>query len=147
MKSWMSFFLPDDEYREKMMLYFFSESAVILLLSLIGMIIYNHYFDISVVNALLISILIFLIYITGRYVVSGIEYTDVTTDKAYRKELKVIAIRVIGFFVILISVYLLLEGSDKWLKLILLTLSASIIWFFASLISLKRSYNKNKDLL
>lgn len=147
MKSWMSFFLPDDEYREKMMLYFFSESAVILLLSLVGMIVYNHYFDISVVNASLISILIFLVYITGRYAATGIEYTDVTTDKAYKKALKVIFIRVIGFFVILVSVYLLLEGSDKWLRLILLTLSASIIWFFVSLFSLKRSYNKNKDLL
>ncbi|WP_019376664.1 hypothetical protein [Virgibacillus halodenitrificans] len=140
-------FLPDDEYREKMMLYFFGESAIILLLSPVGLIIYSNYFDISVVNALLISILIFLLYITGRYVASGIEYTDVTTDKAYKKVLKILVIRVIGFFVILISVYLLLEGPDKWLRLILLTLSASIIWFFISLISLKRSYNKNKNLL
>ncbi|MGY0691876.1 hypothetical protein ACW2QC_03675 [Virgibacillus sp. FSP13] len=147
MKSWISFLLPDDEYKEKMMLYFYCEGALVLLLSLIVMIIYNTYFDITVVNALLLSIAIFLFYVSTRYVVSGIEYTDVTTTKAYRKELKVIIVRIAVFIISLIVGGLIFTGPEKWFEVLWLTLSVSLIWFVASFISLKRSYNKNKDLL
>ncbi|MGY0694654.1 hypothetical protein ACW2QC_18045 [Virgibacillus sp. FSP13] len=147
MKSWISFLLPNDEYKEKMMLYFYCEGALLLLLSLIAMIIYNNYFDITVVNALLLSLAIFLFYVSIRYVVSGIEYTDVTTTKAYKKELKIIAVRIAVFFISLILGYLIFAGPEKWFEILWLTLSVSLSWFVASFTSLKRSYNKNKDLL
>jgi len=147
MKSWITFLLPKDEYKEKMMLYFLAEGVVILLLALVGMLVYSNYFNITITNALLITILIFAMYVTVRYSTSGIEYSDVSTIKAYKKESKAIAFRTIVFFVMLVLLYLLLEGTDKWLNLVLLTLAISITWFLMSFISLKRSYHKNKDLL
>lgn len=146
MKSWISFLLPKDEYKEKMMLYFYFEGVMILLLSLIGMVIYNHYFDISVMNTLLISIVIFLFYIAGRYIMSGIAYTDVTTYQRYKKEVKETISHIIIFF-ILMSLYLIIVGLNKWIEVLSLALSIGIVWFLADFISLKRSYNKNKDLL
>ncbi|MEL4027147.1 hypothetical protein NST89_00615 [Caldifermentibacillus hisashii] len=101
MKSWISFLLPNDEYKEKKMLYFFSEGAIILFLSLIVMIICNKYFNLDVETVLLAAIAIFLFYVSGRYIISGIEYADITTESAYRKELRVIFIRTIGFVVML----------------------------------------------
>src|SRR5699024_99991 len=147
MKSWLTILLPKDEYKEKVMLYFLAEGTVILLLALVGMLVYSNYFNITITNALLISILIFIMYVTGRYSTSGIEYTNVSTYKAYKKESKAIVSRTIVFFVMLVLLYLLLEGIGKWLNLVLLILAVSIIWFLMSFISLKRSYHKNKDVL
>ena len=36
MKTWIHFLLPDDEYKEKKIMAFLAEGAIILLLSLIG---------------------------------------------------------------------------------------------------------------
>lgn len=151
MKSWISFLLPNDEYKEKKMLYFFSEGAVILFLSLIVMMICNKYFHLDVEIALLVAIAIFLFYVSGRYIVSGIEYTDISTERAYKKELKVISIRTIGFVVIYLVCYLIFinlpKNFNEWFEILSLLIGVSIIWFLSSYISLKRSYKKNKELL
>lgn len=151
MKSWISFLLPNDEYKEKKMLYFFSEGAVILFLSLIVMMICNKYFHLDVEIALLVAIAIFLFYVSGRYIVSGIEYTDISTERAYKKELKVISIRTIGFVVIYLVCYLIFINLpinfNEWFEMLSLLIGASIIWFLSSYISLIRSYKKNKELL
>lgn len=151
MKSWISFLLPNDEYKEKKMLYFFSEGAVILFLSLIVMMICNKYFHLDVEIVLLVAIAIFLFYVSGRYIVSGIEYTDISTERAYKKELKVISIRTIGFVVIYLVCYLIFINLPKnfndWFEILSLLIGISIIWFLSSYISLKRSYKKNKELL
>lgn len=55
MKSWLSFFLPNDEYKEKKMLYFMSEGAIILFFSLIVMIVCNKYFNLEVETVLLLG--------------------------------------------------------------------------------------------
>ena len=68
MKSWVSFLLPNDEYKEKRMLYFFTEGAIILLLSLVVMGICHKLFIIDAGIAILIPIAIFLFYLTGRYI-------------------------------------------------------------------------------
>lgn len=151
MKSWISFLLPNDEYKEKKMLYFFSEGAVILFLSLIVMMICNKYFHLDVEIVLLVAIAIFLFYVSGRYIVSGIEYTDLSTQRAYKKELKVISIRTIGFVVIYLVCYLIFinlpKNFNEWFEILSLLIGVSIIWFLSSYISLKRSYKKNKELL
>lgn len=151
MKSWISFLLPNDEYKEKKMLYFFSEGAVILFLSLIVMMICNKYFHLDVEIVLLVAIAIFLFYVSGRYIVSGIEYTDISTQRAYKKELKVISIRTIGFVVIYLVCYLIFinlpKNFNEWFEILSLLIGVSIIWFLSSYISLKRSYKKNKELL
>lgn len=150
MKSWISFLLPDDEYKHKKVLYFYSEGAIILFLSLIAVFIGNYYFNMDTEISLLISIAIFPLYVTTRYIISGIEYTDVATAKAYRKELKVIFVRLIGFIVIFIILFMIVDGIpngfDEWLNFVGLLLSVGFVSFITSFVSLKRSYKKNKDL-
>jgi hypothetical protein len=149
MKSWISFFLPNDEYKEKKMLYFFSEGAIILFLSLIVMIICNKYFNLDADTVLFLAIAIFLFYVAGRYIVSGIEYTDISTARAYRKELRAIFMRTIVFFVVFMIINLIFAPSslNKWFETLGLTISVSIVWFLSNYISLRRSYKKNKELL
>lgn len=151
MKSWVSFLIPDDEYKEKRMLYFFSEGAIILFISLIVMIISNKYFNLSVEFVLLFLIAIFLFYVSGRYIISGIEYTDIVTEQAYKKEVRVIFNRTIVFVVIFISTYLIFvnvpSSRNEWFEILGLLSSFCIVMFFSSFISLKCSYKKNKKLL
>ncbi|MDQ0231995.1 DUF3278 domain-containing protein [Metabacillus malikii] len=151
MKSWISFLLPNDEYKEKRILYFFSEGAIVLLLTLIGMIILNNYFNLDAETSLLLSIAIFLFYVSGRYTMSGIEYTDIATERAYRKELKHIIVRTSSFVVIYILLYIVFTGvpsnQKEWIDIIAILVGVCLLWFFTSYISLKRSYKKNKDLL
>ena len=151
MKSWISFLLPNDEYKEKRMLYFFSEGGIILFLSLIIMLISNNFFTISVEIALLLSIAIFLFYISGRYILSGIEYTDISTERSFKKEKKIILTKSSSFVVLYMLFYLIVvdvpSNLDAWLEIIALLLCVGLLWFFTSCISLKRSYKKNKELL
>jgi hypothetical protein len=151
MKSWISFLLPRDEYKEKRMLYFYAEGAIILFLSLIIMLVTSNYFNLNAETVLLIAIAIFLFYVSARYILAGIEYTDISTEKAYKKELSVIYVRMIGFVVIFMALYLLFDGVpstlNKWMEILGLLISVSIVWFLTNYISLRRSYKKNKELL
>ncbi|MCF3943689.1 DUF3278 domain-containing protein [Oceanobacillus alkalisoli] len=151
MKSWISFLLPDDEYKEKKMLYFYAEGAIILFLSLIVMMICNNFFNLEAETVLLAAIAIFLFYVTGRYMIAGIEYTDIATKHAYKKELRNISVRTIGFVVIFFALYLIFvnipSSLHKWGELLGLLISVSTVCFLSSYISLNRSYKKNKKLL
>ncbi|MET3728251.1 putative membrane protein YfcA [Fictibacillus halophilus] len=151
MKSWISFLLPDDEYKEKKMLYFLSEGAILLFLSLIVMLIGSKSVHLDAQTILLIAIGIFLFYVSGRYIVSGIEYTDISTERAYKKELKATIMKTIGFIVIFLTIYLLFIGVptslNKWVEIWGLLISVSVVKFLSTYISLKRSYQKNKELL
>ncbi|WP_407271756.1 DUF3278 domain-containing protein [Radiobacillus sp. PE A8.2] len=151
MKSWISFLLPTDEYKERRMLYFFSEGAVILLLSLVIMLICTKFFIISGEIALLLSIAIFLFYVAGRYIISGIEYTEITTEHSYKKEIKSIFTRTCSFVVMYMLFYLIFEGipsnPNEWIGAIGLLSSICLTFFIPSYISLKRSYIRNKELL
>ncbi|WP_026907311.1 hypothetical protein [Paucisalibacillus globulus] len=151
MKSWLAFFIPSDEYKEKRMLYFLSEGAILLLLSLVVMVICNQFYPMNTGLALLIPIAIFLFYVMGRYILSGIEYTDIATETAYKKEIKRILNKIGGIVVIYALLYLLIVGfpanNTEWIDFIGLLLVVGVLWFFTSFISLKRSYKKNRELL
>ncbi|MBH0173569.1 DUF3278 domain-containing protein [Fictibacillus sp. 23RED33] len=151
MKSWMSFLLPDDEYKERKMLYFFSEGAILLFLSLFVMLIGNKSFHLDAQTILLVAMGIFLFYVSGRYILSGIEYTDISTERAYKKELKATIMKTVGFIAIFLTIYLLFIGVptslNKWLEISGLLVSVSVVKFLSTYISLKRSYQKNKELL
>jgi uncharacterized membrane protein YfcA len=151
MKSWMSFLLPDDEYKEKKMLYFFSEGAILLFLFLFVMLIGNKSLHLDAQTILLVAMGIFLFYVSGRYILSGIEYTDISTERAYKKELKATIMKTAGFIVIFLTIYLLIIGVptslNKWLEISGLLASVSVVKFLSTYISLKRSYQKNKELL
>ncbi|MBC5635211.1 MULTISPECIES: DUF3278 domain-containing protein [Ornithinibacillus] len=153
MKSWLSFLLPDDEYREKRALYFLFEGSVILLLFLIGIFIINRYvpyFQIDLEFALFIAIWIFLGYVFLRYITSGMEYTDISTEKAYKKQLKVILTKSCGFVIIFHLLYLVFmfpNSISEWYEMIAVSIIGGLILFFVDYISLKNSYKKNKELV
>lgn len=150
MKSWISFLIPNDEYKEKRMLYFFAEGGILLFLFLVVMMIINKYASIDLGIILLLSISIFLFYVFGRYIVAGIEYTEVSTKTTYKKELKAIFIKAVTFLVGYTVLYLILidtpSSINGWIELISILLFVSIVMFLINYISLKRSYNKNKEL-
>ncbi|MGD6794435.1 DUF3278 domain-containing protein [Metabacillus indicus] len=151
MKSWISLLIPDDEYKERKMLYFLSEGGIVLFLFLIVMVITGRYSDISAEIVSLCSIAVFLIYVYGRYIISGIEYTDITSEKAYVKELRSICIKTVTFIVIFIAAYMTLikvpDSLNEWIEISGILLTLCTVMFFSNFISLKSSYKKNKELL
>ena len=151
MKSWIAFFLPEDEYKEKKVLYFIAEGAALLLIVLTVMLVLSLYFDISGQLGLLLGIAVFLFYVTGRYLLSGIEYANVATEQDYKKELKSTLFKMASFglsyFVIYIVIIGVPENGLQWVEIIGFVLFVSFIWFLASFISLKRSYKKNQVLM
>lgn len=151
MKSWISFLLPNDEYKEKRILYFFSEGAIILLLILAGMLILHNYVNLDAKTSLLLPIAIFLLYVLGRYILSGIEYADIATEDSYKRELRSIVMKTSSFVILFLLFYVIFSGFpaniNEWTETIVLIVIAGLLWFFVNYISLKRSYNKNKDLL
>lgn len=146
MKSWITLLLPKDEYQRDKMLHFYGEAAILTFLSLFGLLLYNYYFGITTRNTLLILMVIFLAYILVRYILSGMEFTDVTTLKRYKKKLKEIRMHTATFFILMIIYYFII-GFDSlhggWF--FVLSLGASI--FIVRFVSLKRSYKKNRELL
>lgn len=82
---------------------------------------------------------------------SGMEYTEIATERAYKRELRVIATRTIGFVFIFTLLYFIfveipVRWSD-WIEILGLLCSVSLLWFVTSFISLRRSYKKNMELL
>ncbi|MBY0099683.1 hypothetical protein [Mesobacillus maritimus] len=154
MRTWISFLLPEDEYKEKRVLHFLSEGSIILLISLVSLFIssrYLHFFQIDLEFALFISIILFLGYVFLRYIYSGMEYTDVATEGTYKQELKKTFRGTCLFVGTFTLVYLVFEGIpnnlNEWIETIGLPLTCGLVWYFFSFVSIKKSYKKNKELL
>ena len=151
MKTWISFLLPDDEYKEKKMLHFLAEGGFLLFLFLIGMTILNQFYNIGSTTTLLLSILFFIVYVGARYILSGIEYTDVVNEKAYKRELKLLITKTTSFVIIFTLLYVVFVEFPStwggWFELLGMLFTVTLLWFMTSFISLKRSYKKNKDLM
>lgn len=150
MKSWISFLLPDDEYKEKKMLHFFSEGAILLFLSLLVTLICSRLINFDLDAVLLLHIGLFLFYVYGRYIISGIEFTNIAFKQEYQKELKVIVMKSAGFTAMFMVVYPFISGFpasiSEWLGILGFSTLAGLMMFFINFISLKRSYNRNKEL-
>lgn len=152
MRSWLSFLLPVDEYRKKKALYFLSEGSVILLLFLTGAFIINKYapkLQLDLELILFFSIWLFIGYVFLRYIISGMEYTDISTEQAYKRQLKVIATKSCGFaimFNLLYLIFILPHNNGEWFDVLGLSITAGVILFSLDYISLKKSYKVNKSL-
>lgn len=151
MKTWLSFLLPDDEYKEQRILQFLGEAAVIQCVYTFLMIFITVYAALPADLVLLGGIALFILYVYGRYILSGIEYTEVSSESAYKKGLKTILVRtatfvtlytVVGFVMIGVP-----ESRMEWIDAIGLGATLSICMIGFNFISLKRSYKKNKELL
>ena len=70
------------------MLYFFAEGGVLLFLFLVLIMFVNKFVSIDLEIILLLASSIFVLYIFGRYIVAGIEYTEVATKVAYKERVK-----------------------------------------------------------
>ncbi|PEW08800.1 DUF3278 domain-containing protein [Bacillus cereus] len=153
-KSWLSVLLPKDEYKKQKTLYFLAESSIILFITLIILFSIHRISPDLEINPeiyLGMSISIFVIYILTRYILSGIEYSNITTEKEFRKEKNRISFNSLKFIFIFFITYSLIIGIPKtqsqWIDLIILILLSGIFMFLLGYISLRRSYKKNKDLL
>jgi hypothetical protein len=151
-KTWLSKLLPKDEYKEKQILYFIAESAVIFIfiLILISILSINEIFNRSYPVGLtsLYSLGFFFAYILLRYIFSGIEYTEIVTEKDYRKEKRSILIKNIIILIALIIAYALLSGIpsnlNEMVYLVIPPFFIVLIMYMFNFVSLKSSYNKNK---
>src|SRR5699024_12314859 len=88
-KTWIAKLLPQDEYRQKRLLYFFAEATVIL-----GGVLFVYSFLTSFISAMdvpglaiaLLSCLFIGTYITLSATLTGNEYPDVATGKRCKKK-------------------------------------------------------------
>ncbi|TRZ38013.1 hypothetical protein CEQ21_21615 [Niallia circulans] len=157
MKSWLTYFLPNDEYKEKQMLVFIAEGAILQIFIVILMLIASNFLTfIQADTILLVSSMIFLLYVTARFILSGMEYADITTERAYKKELRAILIKTSVFvsftlfilgLITIFNVSVLLTNDQNWFAFLVLIICTSFFMCSANYISLKRSFRKNKELL
>jgi len=153
--SWLSKMLPKDEYKEKKMVYFLAESAVIFMFILSTSFIlssfniFNRSLSIGVVS--LIALGFFITYILIRYIISGIEHTEIVTEIEYKKKRKAILQSSLFIMIGLIVAYAIVDGFPSTIKeslyLVIPAFLIALLIFFIEFISLKKSYNKNKSLI
>ena len=157
MKTWLKIFLPNDEYKERQMLIFLAEAAVLqVILILVFMAIDQLFIPLTSMFMLICCIFGILFYVGARYTLSGIEYTDICTEKEYKAQVKILKIKSVGFVVIYCIVAIVFEvfdwvsyfdtPSDRIDFLVVLAL-AGIFLFVTQYISLRKSYLKNKELM
>lgn len=146
--------MPDDEYKEKKILYFLAEAAVLVFLIQLILVVLNEYVHAVNIDSFIgvgVGLAIFVFYVFGRYIFSGIEYTDVVTHKSYAKELKLILFKSLSFPVIFLITYVIIielpKTTAKWIELLGLLVTVAVVHFLFGFISLKRSYRKNKEIL
>lgn len=150
MKSWISFLMPEDEYKEKKMLYFLAEGAALLVLFLVTMLIINNFIDLNTGFILLAGIAVFIFYVLARYTLSGIEYTEIATENQYKREVRALLSRSVSFavtFAVFYLIYTIVSNEASWYEFLVMGISVGVVSFLFEFVSLKRSYNKNKKLL
>lgn len=154
MNSWLNVFLPNDEYKKQRVLYFLAEGGGLLALYLILMLIFMDYFTIIKWSSFLtigLGLIIFIFYVFFRYTLSGIEYTDIMTDSQLhksKKELRKKSIWMSAFMIVGLYInYFISSQNGDWYDPLGIGILAGIFMYIFELISLKRSYRKNKDLI
>ncbi|HLS34806.1 MAG TPA: hypothetical protein VK061_01045 [Bacillota bacterium] len=89
-------------------------------------------------------------YTYVRYILSGIEYTNVSNEREYKEQRKKVVIRslVIGvvFFLILLLFKGILTKLEETIELIVLPILFIIFFILFNFFSLKRSMKKNQDV-
>ena len=157
MKTWLKIFLPNDEYKERQMLIFLAEATVLqVILILVLMAINQLFIPLTSMFMLICCIFVIVFYVGARYTLSGIEYTDICTEKEYKAQIKKIKTQSVSFVVIYFILAIILEvfewvsffetRSERIDFFVVLAL-AGIFLFVTQYISLRKSYLKNKELI
>ena len=157
MKSWLKIFLPDDEYKERQMLFFLAEAAVLQVILIIVLMAVDQLFIPLTSKFMLICCLAGILFYVGlRYILSGIEYTDISTEKDYKEQVKILKIKSLGFIVIYIILAVIFEvlgwvslfdSRNEQVEFFIILALAGVFIFVTQYISLRRSYLKNKELM
>lgn len=143
MKSWISFMLPKDEYQQKRILFFLAESGILLLFLMIILIFLNWRYpvvDIELGTGLILFFGCYIVYFTVRHSISGIEYADIISQVDVKKQRKRLLIE--GVFCNVL--FLILSLSTKLSLVSLIGVNFVLLFRY---VSIKKSYNKNKELL
>lgn len=153
-KTWITNLLSKDEYREKRFLYFVAESVFILgILLFFYLIVDSLFVALNVAGDMMafLSLGFVSTYILLRSTLTGIEYPEVATPNKYREEKRSKVYGSIRFGILFLILYGILEGFPSNLQEIFNivgpALLAAFFFFILNYLSLRRSYNKNKDLL
>lgn len=152
-KTWIGFLLPDDEYKRRNILVYLAEAAILQLIAIIALFVISRFESITIDNYLvLIWVLIGAItYIWIRYILSGMEFAEVMTEKAYRREKKQVVVKSITYFLVfnglILLYYALGKMSVSLIEGLIVSSAGAILLFAINFISLRRSYQKNRKLI
>lgn len=152
-KTWVRFLLPDDEYKRRNMLVYFAEAAILQLVVMIVLLVISRFDPFPIASVLVLLWMLFgtIAYIWIRYILSGMEFAEIMTEKAYRRERKVIVIKSTSFLLNMCagisSLYIFGMMSAPLIEGLMVTFIAALLLFITNYVSLKRSYQKNKELI
>lgn len=152
-ESWVTMFLPNDEYKERRMLYFIAE-AFVLFIGFLGVVVllnrFSGIFNTESSYILLSVIAILSLYVWIRYILSGMEYTNVVEKSEYKIELRKLIGSTSKFAVLFAGVAIALKVTGaviySWVDLLAMTLLSNGLLLVAQFISLQRSFRKNREL-
>src|SRR5699024_8391288 len=146
-------FLPEDEYKRKRILYFLAETTVLSLVILFGLAFLKSVFKLPLDTEFIFLLTppIMLAYLYFRYVFSGIEYTDLANKRDYKQSRRKAVLRSLFMGIVFALILLLIKGiPNNWydgIDLIVLPILFTVFYILFKFITLKKSYNQNKDLL
>lgn len=152
-KTWIQFLLPEDEYKRRNILVYFAEAAILQLVVMIVLLIISRFEPFPIDSVLVLLWMLFgtIAYIWIRYILSGMEFAEIMSEKAYRRERKVIVIKSTSFLLIMCasisSLYVFRMMSVPLIEGLMVTFIAALLFFFTNYVSLKRSYRKNRELI
>ncbi|MCH4985817.1 hypothetical protein AB4G91_10305 [Macrococcoides goetzii] len=151
-KSFLNGLLPSDEYKKTRILYFMAEALVVnvVLLFVFMSLYYFVSLEIDLGIILFLSSVLLIGYPYFRYILSGMEHTEISTEKEYKRTRKEVVLHAIlsGIFFGIVMLVIkgipnnLYEGMDY----IFMSILFAIFYLLFDYISLRKSYNKNKEL-
>ncbi|WP_269317499.1 hypothetical protein [Exiguobacterium sp. KJ 601] len=152
-ESWVSMFLPNDEYKERQLLYFIAE-AFVLFIGFLGVaVLLNRFlgiFSTEFSYILLGVIAILSLYVWIRYILSGMEYANVVEKSEYKIELKKTIVSTSKFAVLFAGVGTVLKVTKiveySWMDLIGISTCAYVLLLVFQLSSFRLSLKKNREL-
>ncbi|SDC44726.1 hypothetical protein SAMN05421663_102448 [Terribacillus halophilus] len=152
-KTWIRFLLPEDEYKRRTMLVYFAEAAILQLIAVIALIVISRFELIPLDGVIVLMLMMFgtVAYVWIRYILSGMEFAEIMTEKAYRRERKLVVVKSSTYFLVfngMISLYYLFGPMEVSLVEGLMVSSlGALLLFVTNFISLRRSYQKNRELI
>ncbi len=152
-KTWISFLLPDDEYKRRNMFVYFAEAAILQLIAMIVLLVTSRFKPSLIDSEIALLCLLFgtIAYIWIRYILSGMEFAEIMTEKAYRREKKQVMVKSLTYFLVfnglILLYYALGKMSVSLIEGLIVSSAGALLLFVTNFISLRRSYQKNRELI